>query len=191
MQFVKSYHMRLMEVLLANEQSIDSGIQRLLEMVLEVSGRKGSVWVIGNGGSASTAEHFETDMSYVRHQSIDVFCGVTALSSNSSLVSATANDTSYNDLYRILLKRKAKSGDLLISISASGNSPNIIGAIQEAKVMGVKTFSLLGFDGGRVLEISDYSLVVKTNLGEYGVVEDIHLSICHAVATNLLNKIST
>jgi len=191
MQLVSSYHKRLIEVLRANEQQISSGVERLSETILEVFGRGCNVWVIGNGGSASTAEHFETDLSYIRHQSIDVYCGVTALSANSSLVSATANDTAYNDLFRVLLKRKAKAGDLLISISASGNSPNIVGALQEAKVLGVKTFSLLGFDGGQVLEISDHSLLVRSNVGEYGVVEDIHLSICHAVAGNLLRKIAT
>ena len=135
-------------------------------MVTLISRRKQrrNIWIIGNGGSASNAEHFETDTSFIRHEEISEPPLVTALTSNSALVTAVSNDISYEDLFRVLIKRKATKGDLLVSISASGNSQNVINGILQAKIQGVTTFSLLGFDGGKAKMISDKSLVISTNI---------------------------
>lgn len=190
MQQPETYHHRLLEVLKLNQSVIDVGVYKLTEKIIDFHRRGSSIWIVGNGGSASTAEHFETDLSYIRHENKETFLRVHALTANSALVTATSNDTSYHEIFKLLLKRKSKQGDLLILITASGNSLNIINAIHEAKIQGVETFSLLGFDGGKAREISDESVLVETEVGEYGIVEDIHLSICHAVSSNLFRKLS-
>lgn len=184
-----TYHKRLLEVLNFNKSAIDFGVSELSEEIIK-KGRQGrSVWLIGNGGSASTAEHFEIDLAFIRNEGLTGLPLVSSLTSNSAVVTAVANDISYENLYKVLLKRKAKSNDLLISISASGNSLNIIKAIVQARELGITTFSLLGFDGGQVKNLSEKSIVVSSEVGEYGIVEDIHLSIFHAVSANILRKL--
>lgn len=190
MNLAKTYHERLIEVLQSNVDFINIGIEKMSDIIFEAGRRGNNVWIIGNGGSASTAEHFETDLAYVRQDNLKGYPAVSALTANSSLISATSNDISYEDLFGVLLKRKGKQNDLLITISASGNSQNILNAIAQAKIQGIRTFSLLGFDGGRALRNSDDSLVVLTQIGEYGIVEDIHLSICHAVSKKLFKRYS-
>lgn len=189
MNLSQTYHERLVEVLQSNANCFNVGIEKMSNEIFEASERGNNVWVIGNGGSASTAEHFETDLAYVRHDNLRFYPSVSALTANSSLITAISNDISYEDLFGVILNRKGKSGDFLITISASGNSLNILNAIAQAKTQGITTFSLLGFDGGQASKISDDSLVVLTQSGEYGIVEDIHLSICHAVSKKLLRML--
>lgn len=190
MNYEKLYHERLIEVIQHNANAIAVGIKILSNEIFEAIKRGNNVWLIGNGGSASTAEHFETDLAFVRHNNLRSYPTVTALTANSSLVTATSNDISYEDLFGVIVARRGKSDDILITISASGNSPNILNAILRAKSQRLRTFSLLGFDGGQASKISDNSIVVLTQSGEYGIVEDIHLSICHAVSTELLKRLT-
>ena len=186
----KLYHERLIEVIQLNAIAITVGIKTLSNEIFEAVKRGNNVWVIGNGGSASTAEHFETDLAFVRHDNLSAYPTVTALTANSSLVTATSNDISYEDLFGVIVARRGKSDDILITISASGNSPNILKAILRAKSQRIRTLSLLGFDGGQASKISDNSIVVLTQSGEYGIVEDIHLSICHAISKDLLKRLT-
>ena len=141
-----------------------------------------SIWIIGNGGSASTAEHFETDLLFIRKGNSFPKTRVTALTSNSSLISAISNDIGYENIFSHQLFRKAKSGDLCILISASGNSENLINAILATREIGIKTIGFLGFDGGELSGLVDSSIIVKTEIGKYGPVEDVHLAMCHAVS---------
>ena len=184
-----TYHDRLIDVVTSNKNRIDEGIDVLVDEIISRGRQKKNVWLIGNGGSASTVEHFETDLAFIRHTNFRELPMITALTSNSALLTATSNDVSYEDMFRVLLERKAREGDLLVIVSASGNSKNLINAIHHSKRLGVATFSLLGFGGGKAREISDNSLVVFTNAGEYGIVEDIHLSICHATSNKILSKV--
>jgi len=176
-----SYFTRLISTLQKNKDSLEEAINVISGEILKIGIKKNNVWLIGNGGSASTTEHFETDLAFIRYD-FQNLAQVSSLTSNSALITAAANDVSYDDIFRVILKRKIKRGDLLISISASGNSKNILNAIELARSEGVKTISILGFNGGRAKEISDWAVVVNTDLGDYGVTEDIHLSICHAVS---------
>lgn len=184
-----SYHDRLLKILRDNFEIINHGTRVIAESLLECRISKGSVWLIGNGGSASTAEHFETDLSFLKQNKEKTFLNVNALSSNSSIITAAANDISFELVYKTILERRAKRGDLLICISASGNSPNILESIAFAKGIGVKTISLLGFDGGSAARMSDESILVRTQIGDYGIAEDIHLSICHAASALFLEFI--
>ena len=150
-----------------------------------------SIWIVGNGGSASTAEHFETDLHFIRSKSITKFPKVAALTSNSSLISAISNDVGYENVFSIQLVRKAQKGDLCILISASGNSENLVNAVQAAKALGVYTIGILGFDGGRLSNLVDLPLLVKTKKGMYGPVEDIHLSICHEISARIYKSLTS
>ena len=161
----------------------------MADEIMSAGQRNRSVWIIGNGGSASTAEHFETDLSFVRDDHRKNLPRVNSLTSNSALVTATSNDVSFQELFKVMLTKKAQAGDLLISISASGNSPNILYALTQAKALELRTFSLLGFDGGKSITQSDDAILVSTEVGEYGIVEDIHLSICHAVKFEIAKRL--
>lgn len=148
-----------------------------------------SIWILGNGGSASTAEHLETDMSFIKHENLILKIKATALTANSALISAVANDIGFENIFSHQLQRKAERGDLCIVISASGNSLNLINATNVAKQMGLTTIGLLGFNGGKLAGLLDFSIIIKTETGQYGPVEDMHLAICHAVSENLLGKL--
>ena len=150
-----------------------------------------SIWIMGNGGSASTAEHFETDLSFVRKGVSFPKTRVSALTSNSALISAIANDIGHENIFSHQLFRRAEQGDLCILISASGNSENLLKAVSAAKEIGLGTLGLLGFDGGKLLPLLDYSILVRTEIGKYGAVEDIHLAICHAISEIVSEKLSS
>jgi D-sedoheptulose 7-phosphate isomerase len=148
-----------------------------------------SIWIIGNGGSASSAEHFETDLSFIRKGNSFPKVKVSALTANSSLITAMANDIGYENIFSHQLFRRAEPDDLCILISASGNSKNLLVAARTANEIGLRTLGILGFDGGALVNILDASIVVRTEIGKYGPVEDLHLAICHALAEMVGQKI--
>lgn len=143
------------------------------------------IWIMGNGGSASTAEHFETDLLFLRKDRNFPKVRAFSLTTNSSAISAIANDINFESVFSRQLERKAVDGDICIIISASGSSPNLISAARFAREIGIKTIGLLGFDGGLLNNLVDHRIIVKTEIGKYGPVEDLHLSICHAIAAKI------
>jgi len=160
----------------------ESDLNSAAAIILESIANQHSIWIVGNGGSASTAEHFETDLSFIRKGNSFPKTRVSALTANSSLISAIANDIGYENVFSHQLFRRAEPGDLLIIISASGNSENLIKAASATKEIGLHTLGLLGFDGGKLSQILDTSIIVRTGIGKYGPVEDLHLAICHALS---------
>lgn len=145
-----------------------------------------SIWIMGNGGSASTAEHFETDLSYIKKESGFAKIKAFAITSNSSLITAIANDIGFDKVFSHQLNRKASKGDICFIISASGNSENLICAINTAKALGLETLAILGFDGGKIMDLADHAILIRSEIGQYGPVEDLHLAICHALAAKIL-----
>ena len=149
-----------------------------------------TVYIIGNGGSASTAEHGSLDLgvgSYARKKrSIKII----PLTSSGASITAVANDFSFNSVFQSQIDCLASPGDILIVISASGNSKNLIQALLSAREKSVKTIAVLGFDGGEISRngFADLEIVVKTPVGEYGPVEDLHLSIFHYLTLRLRNE---
>ena len=140
-----------------------------------------TVYVAGNGGSASTASHFATDIGIGglnRTQPVKAI----SLCDNSAVITASANDNGYDSIFKDQLTTLASPGDLLVVITASGNSMNLIRAIESCESLGVEVFSLTGFDGGKVREMTlGRNIHIETPLGSYGIVEDLHLIICHMV----------
>ena len=176
---------------LLSEDEFRLNINEATDIILNCISSENSIWIFGNGGSASTAEHLETDLSFVRHEIKTLKIRVSALTGNSALITAIANDIGFENIFSHQLLRKAIKDDLCIVISASGKSLNLINAVKIAKQIGLRTIGLLGFDGGELAKQVDFSIIVKTEIGKYGPVEDVHLAICHAISENLLTKIKT
>lgn len=154
-------------------------VSELANQLLKVQKLKGKVWLIGNGGSASTASHMAVDLMFgiLLGQRIQAI----SLVDNSASLTATGNDVSFEEVFSRQVEQVAQPGDLLIAISASGNSQNLIKAINVAKELGIRTSALVAFDGGKMLNLVDYPVHVKTEQGDYGVAEDAHLAINHAI----------
>jgi D-sedoheptulose 7-phosphate isomerase len=176
---------------LLREEELTLHIKKATQVIFDCISSKNSIWILGNGGSASTAEHFETDLSFVRYDRKSLKVNASALTSNSALITAISNDIGFEKVFSHQLQRKASNGDLCIVISASGNSLNLINGVKVAKQMGLKSIGLLGFDGGELASQVDFSIVVKTEIGKYGPVEDAHLAICHAISQGLINLLNT
>lgn len=160
--------------------------------ILESSIISGStIFTCGNGGSSAIAEHFVCDFLKGTSMDTSIQPVIHSLTSNTPTITAIANDIDYSEIFSYQIKKYGNAGDVLLSISSSGNSPNIIEAIKEAKLANIKTISFVGFDGGKAKEISDQCIHIP--IKNYGVVEDIHHSLMHILAQfirlrNLNNK---
>src|SRR2546430_7195618 len=130
-------------------------IERVVEIILDAYANSGHVYVVGNGGSATNATHFACDLSKATIVEGRARMRVTSLADNIALLTAWANDTSYEKVFSEQLTNLLNPGDVVIAISASGNSPNVVSAVRAARLMGAGTGGLVGFSGGRVLETVD------------------------------------
>ena len=141
----------------------------------------GTVYIAGNGGSTSTASHFATDIGIGSLNRANPVRSV-SLCDNTAAITAIANDMDYSSIFAQQLKLLGKQGDLLIVISASGNSDNLIKAVEVASELGMESHSLTGFDGGKLKQLTlGRNIHVETPKGAYGLVEDAHLAICHVI----------
>jgi D-sedoheptulose 7-phosphate isomerase len=175
--------------LIDRHESLQVDFDKVVLEFLNCIARGNSIWIMGNGGSAGTAEHFETDLSYVKRGSLLPKIKVSALTANSSLITAIGNDIGFENIFSHQLERKSVSGDLCVVISASGNSENLIHAVNFAREHGLFSIGLLGFDGGKLEKLVDLAAVVRTEVGKYGPVEDIHLAICHELSSKILTEL--
>jgi len=135
------------------------------------------LFVCGNGGSAAIANHLLCDFAKGIQTDTDVFPRVVSLSANLELITAIANDITFDDCFIYQLRTAARPGDLLLTISSSGDSENIVRAVDWAGTNGVQSICLTGFDGGRSAKGAAVNIHVEGD--NYGVVEDIHQSIMH------------
>jgi D-sedoheptulose 7-phosphate isomerase len=166
-------------------------VNEIIQAIEQAQNERRQVFVIGNGGSAATASHMMNDLGKgtLGHKGDAPWprLRVLALTDNVSLMTAWANDTDYDRIFSEPLKNLAQRGDLLIAISASGNSPNIIAAVQAAKDLGVTVIGLAGFGGGKLSKMADVSFVVPSD--EYGPVEDAHMILDHIITSYLYEKL--
>ena len=154
--------------------------EELLSVVnafLDVYENEGTIYVFGNGGSASTASHMANDYNKGLNEFLDKKFRFVCLNDNVATLMSIANDISYEEVFRMQLRGKLEEKDLVVGISGSGNSMNVINAISYAKEMGVKTVGLCGYEGGKLKALSDVVLHVKLN--NMQIVEDIHLIFNH------------
>ena len=162
-------------------EKINSKLPKNLEILLKelrISlNKRNSVYLCGNGGSAANANHIANDFLYGLSSKLKKGLNVESLSSNVAVITCLANDIGYENIFSEQIKNKGKKDDLLIVLSGSGNSKNIIKAIQQAKKINVNTFGIIGYDGGKAKKILDDCIHFKLN--DMQIVEDLQMFVCH------------
>jgi D-sedoheptulose 7-phosphate isomerase len=176
--FVQDYARRLSDLL----SEIDGdAVVAIIESLEQTANSGGTVYVLGNGGSAATASHMANDLNIgLKRRDIRKF-NVVSLADNTPVVTAISNDIGYENIFYMQLLDVLKPEDLVIAISCSGNSPNITKAIEYAKQVGTPIVGCTGFDGGELKTLSDINFHVATPKGEYGLVEDMHMILDHII----------
>ncbi len=168
------------EIKLAASSIDGSKLRYASEILSKVYTKGGMVFSCGNGGSAAIANHLVCDHCKLVRTDTDLVSRIYSLSTTVEIITAIGNDLSYDEIFEYQLKSLAKAGDVLITISSSGDSENIVRAANWAKQNNVLVISLTGFSGGRSAKISDVNLHVSAD--NYGVIEDVHQSIMHLLA---------
>ncbi|MEI7996713.1 MAG: SIS domain-containing protein [Methylococcaceae bacterium] len=170
------------------KQALDSieleSIDKLVEEFENARAIGNTIFIAGNGGSATTATSMGNDLGFdiLKKSGTDKPFRVLALTDNTSVITAIANDVGYDNIFLNQLKIHYRQGDKLLAISASGNSPNVVVAAEWVKKHGGSVISFVGFTGGKLKDISDVVVHVKSEAGEYGPVEDAHLVLNHILA---------
>mgnify|MGYP002038079571 FL=1 len=163
-------------------------IEKFVEVLLEARERESSIFFIGNGGSAATASHFANDIAIGTRTYEKPFRAI-SLCDNQAVITAIANDDGYEKIFSQQLQVLLKKQDVVVAISASGNSPNLLDAIDTAKKMNTITVGISAFDGGKMKEMVDISVHVPTEKGEYGPAEDAHMVLDHLVSNYLMRLV--
>jgi len=172
----------------------DKEVERLADAIYDCYAKGSTVFLCGNGGSGSNASHFCEDLGKgtLRREDFENDhkrrLRVLSLTDNTPYILAWGNDEGFDRIFVEQLKNLARSGDLLVAISGSGNSPNVLRAVEWANRNGLKTFGCTGFSGGKLRELAQEGLHVP--LDDMGIVETIHLAAFHWVVDNLHARIS-
>jgi D-sedoheptulose 7-phosphate isomerase len=171
---ILGYSSRLQEVLASSDWS---SVNLLAQDMLRCWQEKRQVFFCGNGGSAGNAVHLANDFLYGIAKKTGGGLRVQALSANSAVMTCLANDVGYESIFSEQLAVQAQAGDLLIALSGSGNSPNIVRVIEQAKAMDVKSYAILGFTGGKCKELADVPIHFPVN--DMQIAEDMQLIVGH------------
>ncbi len=155
-------------------------IERTKELLLDAYEDERQIFILGNGGSASTASHFACDLSKGTINGNGKRFKVISLTDNVALITAWANDSGYENVFKEQLESLMRPGDVVIGISASGNSKNVLNAMEYAKSMDCVTIGFAGFGGGQLATMVDECIVVESD--RYGAVEDVHLMLEHTIS---------
>ena len=173
---------------LVSDIDIDS-VKRVVDCFLKARCTDKTIFFAGNGGSASTASHFAQDMGEVGRKIRGRGFRTQSINDNVSALTAISNDYNYDSVFSLQIQESFDPGDVLVVISASGNSRNVIKAVELAKEKGGSTVGLVGFDGGRLAQICDYVVHIQSKNGEYGPVEDVHLILNHMIVSYLMMEL--
>lgn len=167
-------------------QQVDTReIGRFVETLLDARKRGVTIFFIGNGGSAATASHFANDLSIGTNEYDHPFRAI-SLTDNIPIISAIGNDFGYEEIFVRQLRILGQRGDVLVAISASGNSTNLLRAMEYAKQINIKTVAITAFDGGKMKVLADEGIHVPTEAKEYGPAEDVHMVLDHLVGAYLM-----
>lgn len=182
-KFVDGYYRRFVGAL----EEFDRGpLPRICEVFERVRREGGTVWVAGNGGSAAIADHTVCDTTKGTHVDRVPPLHSVSLSANGPMLTALANDLSYEDVFRQQLVYYLGPKDAVLLVSSSGNSPNVVAACKYAKERGVPTIAFVGFSGGELRRLADH--VVWVPIDNYGIVEDTHQSLMHVLTQYLRTR---
>lgn len=170
-----------------NEKEINEVVERIYSCYKE----NRTIFVIGNGGSASNASHLAQDLSKgaIIDQKQAKRIKAMSLSDNISYITAVGNDDGFENIFTSQLRTFSKEGDLLIAISCSGTSKNIVNAAEYAKAKGIEIIGITGFKGGTLKQISDYSIHIP--LDDFGIVEAVHSVIFHYLVIKLRERLAS
>lgn len=179
-----TYYQKLQQVL----QTLDwDEINRAMNAIVDTYERGGNIYIMGNGGSAATASHYVCDfnkgISDGRTRKFLFQC----LNDNVPMIMAVANDIRYDEIFSYQLRGRLKKDDLVIGISGSGNSKNIIAAVKYAKEVGAPVVGISGYDGGTLYQMADYHMHVPVN--DMQIAEDIHMTFDHMMVRVLCERI--
>lgn len=173
-----AYRQRGIELL----EALDlEAVSSAVDCLLDCWRRGGLVALAGNGGSASTASHMANDLVKATRAEGKSALRAIALTDNVPLLTALANDDGYETVFASQLNGLFGTGDVLVLISASGSSPNVVAAARRAQELGGKVVAFTGFDGGVLVKVADVAVHVPSERGEYGPVEDLHLILEHMI----------
>lgn len=179
------------EYLLATRSAIEkldvASIDGMVSILFEAWKRQSQIFIMGNGGSASTASHMANDLSKATIVEGMPRMRVLALTDSISLITAWANDSSYACVFREQLANLLQKGDVVVGISASGNSPNILEAVQYARDNRATAVGWTGLSGGKLLRMADYCVQAPTD--DVGMIESLHMVLDHLVAVELRARI--
>jgi len=175
--FFTQYHVQLSDILCKINPN---QVQQLLDQLEKARNSGRNIFLIGNGGSAAAATHWVCDMGKGINTEKSKRLKITALSDNTGIVTALGNDVSYDQVFKYQLENFAGPGDLLICLSVSGSSPNLLSAAQYAKATGCATAAIIGGYDGELKDICDLTITVPSK--NYGIVEDVHLILNHILS---------
>jgi D-sedoheptulose 7-phosphate isomerase len=172
-------------------ESVDEGeIERFIDALYDAYDRGATIFVIGNGGSAANASHFAQDLAKGTCQDMGQEKRIRALSlaDNTAFISALGNDEGYDQIFVQQLRTFCRPGDMVVAISGSGNSPNVLRTIEYANANGLKTWGITGFNGGKLREMADACVHVPLN--DMCTAESIHSVVLHWVVICLKERIA-
>jgi len=182
MTYCEQYRTELLGVI----ESLDlSQVEQATAWLRQARDENRQVFTCGNGGSASTASHFVTDLVKGASYGRDRRFRIQALTDSLSTITAYANDVSFDAIFAEQLKNHAAPGDLVLCISGSGNSPNVLAAAQTARQLGCRIIALTGRDGGKLAPLADLNIAVGHP--HMGRIEDAHLIVCHMIAYGFMD----
>ena len=181
------YSKHIQDYLNKEKEVIDSlnidEINEAMQKIIETYENEGTIYIFGNGGSATTASHFVGDFNKGVSEFTEKKFRFVCLNDNPATVLAIANDIGYEEIFRFQLRNKVTQNDLVIGISGSGNSMNVVNAIDYANSCGVATIGVTGYDGGKVRKMSKYHMHVPVDNMQF--TEDVHLIFDHMMMTIL------
>ena len=176
--FIKTYIDKLINTL--NNTDISS-IEEIIDLFDEYNNSGSGIYFIGNGGSAATVSHMVNDFGTGLKRRGLLNLNVVSLVDSSPVLTAVGNDIGFENIYYIQLKNILQPNDIVFAVSCSGNSPNILKAVNYSKSVGAKIVGVTGFDGGKLKEVSDINFHIPTSNGEYGLCEDLHMILDHII----------
>lgn len=182
---IREYYER--EINVINNLDLNK-INEAMNALLQVYNNGGTIYVCGNGGSASTASHMQNDFNKGISEYTDKKFNFYCLNDNVSTLMAIANDIGYDEVFRFPLINKITEKDLLIGISGSGNSKNVLNAVEYAKECGAKVIGITGYSGGKLKEMADYEMHV--NEMDMQIAEDIHMTFDHMMMKIFYNYLT-
>ena len=156
-------------------------INDVMNVLLKAYENENTIYIFGNGGSASTASHYVCDFNKGVSIKLKKKFRFVCLNDNVATVMAIANDCGYENVFSMQLEGKLKKGDIIFAISGSGNSKNVIKAVEYAKEQGNEVISLTGYDGGKLLKLSDHP--IHANIDDMQIAEDVHMMLCHMMSS--------